>query len=246
VTSDATGPAIEEHIERLRIEGELFADVAAHSPFDARVPGCPDWDLEDLVRHLADVHRWAAMIIRERLPDRPHRDFEGPSDPAELLAWYRDGLAQLVDALVATVPTDSFWAWAPAPSPLAFWARRQDHETTIHRLDAEQATGATTPFAADFAADGVDEWLAIVGARVKVPGGDGRTMHLSSTDTGHEWRVTLDAVPTTERGASGGDVSVRAPAGDLFPLVMNRRTADGLHVTGDRDVLRFWRDHVRF
>ena len=47
----------------------------------------------------------------------------------------------------------------PAPSPLAMWARRQAHETSIHRCYAESATGATTGFDPTFAADGIDELL---------------------------------------------------------------------------------------
>ena len=39
---------------------------------------------------------------------------------------------------------------------------------------------------------------------------------------------------------------VRGSASDLFALVMNRRDADGLDVVGDSDVLRVWRDSVRF
>ncbi|MER6443505.1 hypothetical protein ABT275_45720 [Streptomyces sp. NPDC001185] len=35
------------------------------------------------------------------------------------------------------------WTFNPArvPSPLAFWTRRQAHETAVHRYDAEAATG---------------------------------------------------------------------------------------------------------
>lgn len=31
------------------------------------------------------------------------------------------------------------WTFLDAPSPLAFWARRQAHETAIHRADAQLA-----------------------------------------------------------------------------------------------------------
>ena len=36
------------------------------------------------------------------------------------------------------------FAFLPAPSPLAFWARRQAHETGIHRADVESAGFACT------------------------------------------------------------------------------------------------------
>src|SRR6204780_1534249 len=57
-----------------------------------------------------------------------------------------------------------------APSPLAFWARRQAHEPAIHRADAESAAGDVTPFPAVFAADGIDELLVCFASRGGVPG----------------------------------------------------------------------------
>ena len=56
------------------------------------------------------------------------------------------------DTLRTADPAVRCWTFLPAPSPLAFWARRQAHETAIHRADAQLAAGPVTPFAADFAA----------------------------------------------------------------------------------------------
>ena len=39
------------------------------------------------------------------------------------------------------------------------WARRQAHETAIHRYDAESASGDVNGFDLDFAVDGIDEIL---------------------------------------------------------------------------------------
>lgn len=41
----------------------------------------------------------------------------------------------------------------PATSPRAFWARRQAHETAIHRADAESALATVPEWNAAFAAD---------------------------------------------------------------------------------------------
>src|SRR5262249_53658636 len=62
---------------------------------------------------------------------------------AELPGWFREGHAALVQALSVAGPDLNCWAFLAAPSPLAFWARRQAHETAIHRVDAGQA--AVTP-----------------------------------------------------------------------------------------------------
>lgn len=238
---------IAEHLEYLRAEGDRFADVVSSGALDARVPGCPEWDVEALVRHLGFVHRWAATIVRERLQSRPQRIEEGPPGWAELVDWYRWGHGDLLRALSDTRPEESFWAWGPAPSPVAFWARRQAHETAIHRLDAEQAAGKPTPFPSMHAADGVDEWLNLAPLRNRVPDGDGRRLQLLALDAPGAWNVELRADGIDVRSqTSDADCTVRGAASDLFALVLNRTSADRLDVTGDSDVLHAWRDAVRF
>lgn len=235
-----------EHLDSLRLEGARLAAVAAATPLDAAVPSCPGWDVGTLVRHLGNVHLWAACIVRERLPARPSRDDAlGPTGRDELVGWYRHSLNALVDVLGAATPDVTCWTFAPAPSAVAFWTRRQAHETAIHRLDVEQAAGVATPTPARAAADGIDEWLTIAERRVKVPGGGGRMLAVSSTDTDDRWHVALaeDGLVLRE---SGGDCTVAGTASDMFALLMNRRTDEGLHARGDMDVLRVWRESVRF
>lgn len=135
---------------------------------------------------------------------------------------------------------------APAPNAQAFWARRQAHETAIHRLDAEQACGTATPFGAVQAADGIDEWLIIAADRVKVADGSARTLRLSATDLPWEALVELRDDGLRVRDPGDGDCIVQGSASDLYALAMNRRSAEGLVVRGDTDVLRAWRESVRF
>ncbi|MEO8898962.1 MAG: maleylpyruvate isomerase family mycothiol-dependent enzyme [Candidatus Dormibacter sp.] len=237
----------DEHLARLRTEGERLGEVAAATPLDAPVPGCPGWDVDALLRHIGRVHRWAAAIVRERIQERPRIDSPGPDDRDGLLAWYREGHAQLLAALAASNPDDVFWTWGPAPDPQAFWARRQSHETAIHRLDAEQARGTPTPFPAAVAADGIDELLTLASRSATVPGGVSRSLHIAPTDGEREWQVEFGAGRLAVKlDEPGGDCSVRGPASDLFALVMNRRDAAALEVTGDQDVLRAWRESVKF
>jgi uncharacterized protein (TIGR03083 family) len=237
----------DDHLARLRAEGERLGQVAASTPLDASVPACPGWDMDALLRHIGDVHRWAAAIVRDRIQERPRIDSTGPDDRDGLLAWYGEGHAQLLAALAASNADEVFWTWAPAPNPQAFWARRQSHETAIHRLDAEQAAGTPTPFPAAAAADGIDELLTLVSLRAAVPDGGGRRLHIAPTDAPCEWQVELGAQRLVIKlDEPGGDCSVRGPASDLLALVMNRRDAAGLEVAGDEDVLRAWRASVRF
>jgi len=68
---DRTVLSIVECMASLRLEGDRLVEVAAGAPLDARVPGCPGWDIEALVRHMGDVHRWAGTVVRDRVQAQP-------------------------------------------------------------------------------------------------------------------------------------------------------------------------------
>jgi uncharacterized protein (TIGR03083 family) len=167
---------IADHIACLRREGELLAEAAERSSLAASVPACPGWRVRDLLAHLGFVHRWATSYVAEGQTEMTSEPGEeeiirlAPADEA-LVGWFRDGHARLVSVLAAADPAMHCWAFLPAPSPLAFWARRQAHETAIHRADAQLAAAAAghgadlDPFPAGLAADGVDELLTGFGGR---------------------------------------------------------------------------------
>ncbi|HEY6468896.1 MAG TPA: maleylpyruvate isomerase family mycothiol-dependent enzyme [Candidatus Dormibacteraeota bacterium] len=237
---------IEQEIARVRSEGEALAHAAEAAPFDAPVPGCPGWDVEALIRHVGDVHRWAGTVVRERVPERLQRDFEGPADREALLVWYLEGCVALVEALATASPDDTFWFWGSAPNALAFWARRQANETAIHRCDAESARGEITPLATVDAVDGLDEWVGLATRRAKAPEGDGRILRLAPIDANTSWSVILgDRVEvTSDRGR--GHCELRGSASDLYLWSMNRRGTEGLTATGDESLLQVWTDNIRF
>jgi uncharacterized protein (TIGR03083 family) len=237
---------LHEQIGRVRIEGEALARAAEAGPLDADVPTCPGWNVDMLLRHIGDVHRWAATIVRERVPGRLRRDFEGPQERDALLAWYRDGYAALADVLEAGSPEDSFWFWGPAPNALAFWARRQANETAIHRCDAEAARGPITPLETVHAVDALDEWLALAPRRTSAPDGGGRILRLVATDARATWSVILgeQVEVTSDRGR--GHCELRGSASDLYLWSMNRRNTEGMSVSGDATLLQVWADNLRF
>src|SRR6266568_3595674 len=149
----------------------------------------------------------------------------------------------------AAAPPDLHcWSFLPAPSPLAFWARRQAHETAIHRADAQGAGGAVSRHAPPLAADGVDELLLGFASRRngKLRADPPRTIHLHATDTGADWlvRVEPDRIDVSPE-AGDADWSVAGPASDLYLLLWNRRGTDGLQVQGDPALLELWRTSVR-
>ena len=204
---------ITEHIEALRRQGDLLVAAATRSGLDASVPPCSPWQVKDLLRHTGYVHRWAARHIAE-CPDTvldgpPEADIlgGGPPDP-DLLAWFRAGHSALVETLSTADPGLVCATFMDAPSSLAFWARRQAHETAIHRADAESASGVRPEYEPDFAIDGIDELIMGFGQRRKYrPSADGdASMRVRVTDTGHAWHV----------GTEGGRLQARREDGGLL------------------------------
>ena len=254
------------YIGALRREGELLAAAAERAGMGAAVPSCPDWAVRDLLKHTGYVHRWAAGFITRGLT-RP----AGAASEAEILSqglgdaelpgWFREGHAALVRALDEAAPDLDCWAFLAAPSPLAFWARRQAHETAVHRADAEQAATATEgavdgpadgsaglaggpAFEPAFAANGVDElimgFLARNIRRGGWPGLDGSlAIHAAdSVDGGADWLVRGGSeAPGVSRGTGPADCDVTGAAGDLYLTLWNRRPPEGLQVDGDPGIL---------
>jgi uncharacterized protein (TIGR03083 family) len=258
---------IAAHVDALERDGALLADAAAAAGLTASVPTCPGWQVRDLVRHQAYVHRWAARHVTERPPtvlDGDDEDAilaEGPDD-AELIGAYRSGHADLVAALRSAAPDLDCATFMPAPSPLAFWARRQAHETAIHRYDAQSAArgGGPTPadaFDAAFADDGIDELIMGFAARrrYRLRGEGARSLTVRATDTGHGWQVRLaDGATAVARcddtgGADGGagDCLLAGPAAGIYAFLWNRSVAAAaaVTITGDPNVLDVWRSSVR-
>jgi uncharacterized protein (TIGR03083 family) len=248
---------IAEHIEAVRREGELLADAAERAGLDAAVPPCAPWRVKDLLRHTGYIHRWAARHLIER----PERVLGGPEEAeilaggapdAELIGWFRTGHAALVRTLSTADPELVCATFMDAPSSLAFWARRQAHETAIHRADAYSANGTLTEFAPDFAADGIDELIMGFGhrRRYQAPGpGDG-VLHIHTADTGDHWTIQpRDNRLVPHRGAPAEEPACRVtgPASDLYLFLWNRCGAEstGATVAGDHDVLTCWKSAVQ-
>jgi len=237
---------VPEHIEALRAQGDLLASAAERGDFDAPLPYCSDWKLRDVVQHTGEVHRWATDVVANARTGDVDSDPTYPSDD-KLLAWFREGHAALVDALTNAPADVECFAFLPAPTPLAFWARRQAHETAIHRVDAESASRTRTPFAPEFAADGLDELLYGFAVRKpKAPPVDAPlTLHLAPNDIERQWFVTLhpDGTSVAEVG-DAADCTVRATASDCYMLLWNRFDGDDLTVfdiDGEPAALAAWR-----
>ncbi|MGW5735937.1 MULTISPECIES: maleylpyruvate isomerase family mycothiol-dependent enzyme [Streptomyces] len=236
---------IAEHLDVLATEGRLLARAAEAAGTGAKVVTCPEWTVRDLLRHTGAVHRWAAAFVADG-HDSPRPMGDPPDlDGAALIDWYRQAHGDLVATLRAAAPDVACWAFLPAPSPLAFWARRQANETAVHRVDAESAcAGAFSPIGTEFAADGIDELLRGFHARSRsrVRTREPRILRVRATDTDAEavWTVRLSQEPpVTERGDDGpAECELSGPADRLYLALWNR--APFPHVTGDTALGELW------
>jgi uncharacterized protein (TIGR03083 family) len=241
---------VSDLVEALDDQGQLLTKAARGGDLDLGVPTCPGWNLRDLIMHVGQVHRWATAYVTGALAEPLTAEeekvlfAETPTDE-RIVEWFSNGHAALCDALRSAPAGLACWSFLPSPSPLAFWARRQAHETAIHRGDAEQCFGALTPFEPAFAADGVDELLTGFAARGrKLLSNPPRTMVVESTDTADRWlvilgteQVTAQRVPGSVSGPAAVDCTVRGTAPDLYLALWNRLHTSILETEGDRSVL---------
>jgi uncharacterized protein (TIGR03083 family) len=242
----------DEHLAAIQREADLMAVAVAATDLDAMVPTCPEWTVRELTQHLGRVHIWAASHVEQarRAPLSPEEEQvawgEMPAD-TDLVAWYRNAAGRLVTALEQAPPNLVAWTFLwDAPAARAFWARRQAHELSIHRADAQGVAGSVDPVTPDFAADGIEELLFGFFPR--------RSSRLRSetpvtlgikTDNG-AWLVHIGRDPAvTERRDASGDCTVRGRASDVYHALWNRLPLHDLHVAGDPAVLDLWNRTAR-
>ncbi|HXS64714.1 MAG TPA: maleylpyruvate isomerase family mycothiol-dependent enzyme [Streptosporangiaceae bacterium] len=251
---------IAEHITALDGAGQRLAAAAEAAGPDAAVPSCPDWVVRDLVRHLGGVHRWATGYVAGQRTELWEVDLddvvgEWPSD-GDLIDWFGEGLNTLVQTLTDADPDLVCFAWLPAPSPLAMWSRRQAHETTVHRVDAELAAGwLPSALPVPFAADGVDEMLRcfITRHRGVLRADPVRRLRVRCTDDPGDWLIMIGNEQVVTRLAMPGgdeywdhvDCRVTGTANDLYLALWNRKPTTTLSVEGDASVLRLLTDNVK-
>ena len=250
---------IAQHITAVGQEAKLFAQAAEHGGLDADISTCPGWNMRELVRHLIEIHLWAASHVAQ-----PHHDNPWVNDLAELtvfwpdlavfwpdddelVGWYLKVNANLVNALESAPLDVEAFTFLAAPSPLAMWARRQAHETAIHRFDAENGAGIASTFDPTFASDGIDELLAAFAPRkTELSIATAQTMVVHATDTDDLWHVTMapDGISTI-RDDGPADVTLTGDAPDLYLALWNRSENANVTVTGDQELLEYWHQNHR-
>ena len=237
----------EWYLSHLSADVERFGAAVRRGPLDAPISGCPNWDLRQLTAHMGVIHRWARHCAANGAPpeSREHYQPDPELDAGALADWLVRGGETLVGVL-RTIDLDGP-TWHPflVAKLGRVWPRRQAQETSIHRWDAEHATGPTAPIDPELASDGIDEYLDLVMRRlaqresVTLPAG---SLHIHCTDTRGEWLISLDGGFELERAHAKGAAALREPAEALLLRLWNRDTdrADELSPVGDEGVLEAW------
>ena len=233
-------------IAHLAAEGPRLAAAAGRAGWDTHVPAT-EWNVRQLITHIGGVHRWATEVVsgapREHVDAAHALVGVGPPD-AELVDWFRTGHENLVEALAAAPADLDAFTFLPADSPLEFWARRQAHETAIHRADAENAAGLAPDFDAEFAQDGIAEVLTF-GHRRGFARDRAATIGLDAGD-GPSWLITFGGEHTEavrSEDLAGTDVTVRGLSSDLYLWLWNRPSQ--AYADGDDEVAALWTETVR-
>jgi uncharacterized protein (TIGR03083 family) len=229
-------------LDELERQGGLLARAAGLTDLQAVVPSCPGWTVAAAIGHTAKVHRRVIAIMRGEDPDALQHS---RPEPSELVAVFRAGLAELVDVLRNAsdeLVVRTLW---PAASGRQFWARRQAHETAIHRVDVELAAGyGVSAVEPDFAVDGLDELVLHLAAdRFSAQGLDRSwTIVLTPVDANASWTVRLSSsgAVTHRDPADNPDLSVFGLASDLYRWAWNRAEDDEVTLRGEVRLADLW------
>jgi len=234
-----------DYVAQIETQASLLRSAALKAGPDAPVPTCPEWTVLKLVRHIAEVHTWAAQaVVTEPEAGRPEWT-KAPRDFDEALTWWDNGLSLLLERLRETPADRPAWTFDKS-FRAAFWTRRQAHETSIHRLDAELAIGHELPalvFDPEFAADGIDEYLTVLVARRLELGSSveatGRIL-VHAADAGRTWEVRLTAgeplVITSAQDAAFDADATLAGTADAIYRALYVRPSHAI-VSGDESLL---------
>lgn len=238
-----------EFIDEIERQSSALRAAAVAAGPDEPVPTCPEWTVRNLVRHIARVHNLVIHAL-DAPPDstnvRPDRP---PETWGDVLPWWDEQVTVLLDKLRTGGPDAPAWVFDAAPTPTAgFWARRQAHETAIHRLDAEHAAvhsdrADSLPslvFDSEFAADGIDELLVFMVPRMarREPVDAAGTVLFHAADAGRAWLVTLrpgEAVDVRPADEIDTDASVVGTADAVYRAAWHRPST--AVTSGDRTLV---------
>ena len=233
-----------DFLATIESETEALVSAARRGPSDSPVAGCPGWNLARLCSHVGRVQRYSTAIVstssQALMSDIPKPQ---PGTEADYVAA---GTGPLLTAMRSRDLEEPCWNFTGSRQVVGFWLRRQAHEVSIHRWDAQSAVGDPDPIDTELALDGINELFDVI-LPIRLGGRDdievGGTIHLHATDSVGEWILhTDDGVFRVEHGHAKSSVAVRGPADRLLLALWHRIDIDDetIEVFGDASVFERW------
>lgn len=193
-------------LETLGIEVETVTAAAHAADTVAPVPTCPGWTVEDVVRHLGGAFRRARLWLTNGAAAQQCQSEPGTDQTPTV--ELREGFEGLHSELAGHDPAEPAATWWPTDSTYGFWRRRMVHETTMHRVDVQTATGvALSAIPEHVAIDGIDEVLTLwFGRRSSMMGLSGtRECTVAVHAGGYSWLARTRPGETSARRCAPGD-----------------------------------------
>jgi hypothetical protein len=160
-----TGRALADYgrlLEVVDVEGRLLASSALGTDPHLPVRFAEGMTLGETVRHVGSVYRMVVAWLRAGT--QPTRWQRGPIPGQSLVEYLRAGHRDILAELSAHDPAEGAPTWWPLDQTYGFWRRRLAHESTVHRIDVQQAAAAMTVggrIDEEIAFDGIDEILSL-------------------------------------------------------------------------------------
>ncbi len=204
----------------VEVDSTRVLELARSGDLSESIGHLPRWKRRDLVAHLGGVHRWATEIVNTSSMDGPGSR-KSKLDGVELCDWFEEGAEALVAALESKDPHGPCPNFNPGSEKVfSWWARRQAHETAVHRWDMEASFGETRPIDSALAADGVDEFLDVF-VRTRGKQTLDTTLVLTTSNPGRSWTLRPAEKPGRIDVIAGRDSGAEAEVvGDAEAMLL--------------------------
>jgi len=237
-------PPYGELLTLIEDRSAALRDAAAAAPdLTGRVPGCPDWTLDDLVFHISGVQRfWAVAVSLADASAPPGPEHRGELEPpGDILEWCDESTRLLLAALRDADPGAPCWAWwaaSGAPLTAGAVARHQVQEAAVHARDAQETIGKPEPLPAAVAVDGLAEFLSVgLASQGAWPHSPARIAFAAVDGPTHVVDLSPSGVAVDPAGSGPPLATVYASANDLVLALYDRVPFADLRIDGDRQVL---------
>ena len=234
-----------DRVDAVERETRSMVGAFGDAPRDARVPTCPDFSLADLAAHVGEFTAlWTHVLCEATDAEKP--PYAPLEEGDEMGEWYEPLAHHLLDRLHATTDEAPCWMWMPDQQTAGCVARRCANELSIHRYDAQTASGGATSLDAAVALDAIDEIFVMLPVWENPPDASGKTLTLRAVD-GDPRSITLGPEgPRIHTEPRPADLTLTASASDLALLLFERPPIGTVRREGDPTVLDHWYREFRF